>query len=89
MSKKYYIDLESFTSGKYYRDDHCRKFPTFKKLKEAYSYSIKDYSDYYWNKHKSVKYHIVSEDKIKDYDPIMKEEAVLSYHGDTGDWNNE
>jgi hypothetical protein len=36
-----------------------------------------------------VKYHIVSEDKIKGYDPIMKEEAVLSYHGDTGDWNNE
>jgi hypothetical protein len=84
MSKKYYIELESLRSGKFYRDDHCSYFPTFERLKDAYSYSVKDYSNYYWNKHKQVKYHIVSEDKMEDYDPITKEEAVLCYNGDTG-----
>ena len=86
MSKKYYIELESLTSGKYYRDDHGSKFPTFKKLSEAHLWSYKDYSDYFLKKKKSAKYHIISEEKMKDYNPITKEEATLCYNGDSGDW---
>lgn len=82
MIKKYYIDLESKVSGKYYRDKHCSDFPTFFNIKDAYLYSTKDYSNYFWKNKTSAKYHIISEDKSKDDDPVIKEEVTLSYHGD-------
>ena len=89
MSKKYYIDLESKVSGKYYRDEHGSDFPTFNQISEAYLWSQKDYCNYFWKNKKPAKYHIISEERTKSCDPITKEEAVLCYYGDSGQINNE
>lgn len=89
MSKKYYIDLESKISGKYYRDEHGRDIPSFKQVTEAYLWAQKDYCNYFWKNKKSAKYHIISEEKLKDSDPITKEEATLCYYGGGGEPNNE
>lgn len=88
MSKKYYIDLESKVSGKFYRDQHGSDFPTFSNINDAYLYSMKDYCNYFWKNNKSAKYYIISEEKLKDIDPITREEATLCYNGDTGQFNN-
>ena len=89
MSKKYYIDLESKVSGKYYRDEHGRDFPTFHKATEAYLWSQKDYCKFFLKKNKSAKYYIISEEKAKDHDPVTKQEAVLCYYGNSGKVRDE
>ena len=50
MDKKYYIEIESLRSGKYYRDEHSSNSPTFQEITDAYLWSTKDYSDYFWKK---------------------------------------
>ena len=47
MDKKYYIEIESLRSGKYYRDEHSSNSPTFQEITDAYLWSTKDYSDYF------------------------------------------
>ena len=51
MDKKYYIEIESLRSGKYYRDEHSSNSPTFQEITDAYLWSTKDYSDYF---HKAI-----------------------------------
>ena len=89
MTKKYYIELESKLSGKYYRDEHSSDIPTFKEISEAYLWAQKDYSNYFWKNKKAAKYYIISEENSEHYDPVTKEEATLCYHGDSGEFYNE
>ena len=56
MTKKYYIELESKLSGKYYRDEHSSDIPTFKEISEAYLCAQKHYSNYFWKNKKAAKY---------------------------------
>ena len=69
--------MEKCVSGKYYTDEESQNIPTFDKIKSAYKWVYK-----YNKQKKSLKndyiFHIISEEKNVDQDPILKEEANLS-----------
>mgnify|MGYP001232730176 CR=1 FL=1 len=75
--KTYFIEMEKCVSGKYYTDEESQNIPTFDKIKSAYKWVYK-----YNKQKKSLKndyiFHIISEEKNVDQDPILKEEANLS-----------
>ena len=72
--KTYFIEMEKCVSGKYYTDEESQNIPTFDKIKSAYKWVYK-----YNKQKKSLKndyiFHIISEEKNVDQDPILKEEA--------------
>ena len=85
-NKKYYIEMLTEKGGKLRSDNHGKHFPTFKDFFKAVKFVNNDYK-IYWktlnNKEKNQKteYHIISEEKHYEYDPIVQEEGQVTFSG--------